>query len=1046
MLRWKTSARAFLYRTRAIFGRLLSLSAKPTRRGVNPQFTCRCCRVRCVPALLASTVAMFLAASPLSAQTKFTAWSLSTATQGNFRTKEDYGVRNDFEVLQPITVTELGMFDHDGDGIQGSAVIRVQLYEVSGYDTLLLETVAFDAANPGELRRGFRFRPLKQPVTLTPGRYTLTANGFDETNPAYDVTLTTSTTSPVVLNDGGGLLRFLLSNRYFDRGDRLGHSKLEKNIGPPERRAAGSFVFSAAAVPPGPFATDYAALTAGVSSFPVVTGKTVLASYNSRYGSIALLTESAFPLLVERGGNRLILAAAAKYKGDEKAARCAAFAHEQWGHALGDGRMQLFENAIKWVSRRSSATEIVMGVSKNMDTNYFIGWGYEVRVLEKKLEAQDPNPIPGCDVLVIDFKGDQSDEFMKRVTSFVASGGGLVTTFLPWPYVHGEGFPMPTFNKVNTLLEPFGMAYRASLIQPADFGFTNIAVAPYPSYFSAFPAAQLLHQNRLGQVQLDSLQKATALHTLAYAADGHLDLLAALNAVYATGTTNAPSETTVPGLGSIADVVMLAGAQANTNHLGRWATDGTVLVAKGRRGAVEYSFTLPAADMYRLQLEGTQAVPSSRQNDFDLALSLDGENLGRHTLTAGYGTNGVVECWTPYLLAGTHTVRVFWDGAANNSSLRINSLRMQTAAGSDSNGDGIKDWVAARIDAQSALDLTGSVLTNYTSPFCLEGHDPYPVLMKISVAGSTASANPRRGPNGRWYVNIPLKDNSDTTVLFTYQNGAKSETRRLHWAVANVLEGGSLTLRKGDSLALAAWPSTGPGTGQMSFTIGTNEFAARKASQPLAYQFQEVGPAAVAGKYISSQGTWQTGSLTVNVIDQSFTNSPACWAGKARSWDVASINTQIVLEADSRMFVDQVADLPGDGRRLSLLTEELDPRYILSRLGTNGPVLASATVNSFRVFGARDTYDQVIKTYPDGSRLVEMMVIFSPVLPDLKVQLRVQVGGVTFDDGTTFRELTAADFDELGQYKARFIMPAAVQTSNCYGLKVFQGTTLLGSL
>jgi hypothetical protein len=195
-----------------------------------------------VPRLFVALITGFLVAQPLGAQTKFTAWSLPTVAQGNFETKNDYGVRNDFEVVRPITVTELGMFDHGGDGIQGSAVVRVQLYEVSGYDTLLLETVTFDAANPGELRGGFRFRPLKQPVTLTPGRYTLTANGFDETNPAYDVALTTSTTSPVILNDGAGCIRFLLSNRYFDRGDRLGHSKKEVNIGPPERRAAGRAV------------------------------------------------------------------------------------------------------------------------------------------------------------------------------------------------------------------------------------------------------------------------------------------------------------------------------------------------------------------------------------------------------------------------------------------------------------------------------------------------------------------------------------------------------------------------------------------------------------------------------------------------------------------------------------------------------------------------------------------------------------------------------------------------------------------------------------
>jgi hypothetical protein len=75
-----------------------------------------------------------------------------------------------------------------------------------------------------------------------------------------------------------------------------------------------------------------------------------------------------------------------------------------------------------------------------------------------------------------------------------------------------------------------------------------------------------------------------------------------------------------------------------------------------------------------------------------------------------------------------------------------------------------------------------------------------------------------------------------------------------------------------------------------------------------------------------------------------------------------------------------------------------------------------------------------------------MMVILSPVLPDITAQLSVIVGGVTFDDGTTFRQLSPADFDALGQCKVRFIMPASVRTANCYSLTVIQGgTDLVGS-
>jgi hypothetical protein len=65
-------------------------------------------------------------------------------------------------------------------------------------------------------------------------------------------------------------------------------------------------------------------------------------------------------------------------------------------------------------------------------------------------------------------------------------------------------------------------------------------------------------------------------------------------------------------------------------------------------------------------------------------------------------------------------------------------------------------------------------------------------------------------------------------------------------------------------------------------------------------------------------------------------------------------------------------------------------------------------------------------------------VILSRVPPDVTVQVRVIVGGVTFDDGTTYRELTSADFDALGRYKLRFILPASARSTNCHSITIIQ--------
>ena len=131
-------------------------------------------------------------------------------------------------------------------------------------------------------------------------------------------------------------------------------------------------------------------------------------------------------------------------------------------------------------------------------------------------------------------------------------------------------------------------------------------------------------------------------------------------------------------------------------------------------------------------------------------------------------------------------------------------------------------------------------------------------------------------------------------------------------------------------------------------------------------------------------------------------------------------------------------------RSLSLLIDQNEPRTIVSRLGPSGPIVAAVRALGLRLFAAPDTYNSVIERYPDGSRLVETMQVLSPLLTNVTVQINIIVGGVTFDDGTVYRELTASDFDALGQSKVRFLMPVGVQTANCRRIFVMQGTAKVG--
>jgi hypothetical protein len=981
----------------------------------------------------------------LQGQTRYIAYEVPYGTLGN-QAIAGLGVGNDFCVVRPIQVWQLGVFTSGTNGIVGSTVLTVQLYERSGRrEGTLLETLTFDAANPGTRSGGSFFKALPAPVTLLPGNYTIVAYGFDEANPEGNAGRPPYQDQPVLwgMNDGGGLIRFEGLSRY---GGDVGNYPGRVDKGPANRYAAGNFVFSAATVARSTYAADYEALTAGVSQFPIEDTR--------HLGSLSVLEGNAFAVLTEHGGNRLVLEAAGTVGGNSQAGRAVAFAHVQWEQPFerfaGDPRLKLFENAIQWASRKSNPADIVMGITTNLnptfmtnlDLGYFAGRGYRVVPFDF-MKPEWTNALPLMDVVVVNGHARYLEWGVEPIRQFAARGGGVVMSMAPRFVVYPQ--MRPAFGAANDILQPYGLAYRSSLATPADLSFTNIAPVPPPPYFNARAAADLLLRDRKGEVHLDSLQKVTALNTITYAVHGKPQLLAQLTAIYAGA-----SETIVyPGsAGDFVEVSRVDGTQADVSRLLSSSTDGSSLLTKDRRGSVDYTCTVPAADIYKVQLWGGPDA-TAQQGRLELVLILDGQRLGRFSFDALQ--RGMVECLTPYVKAGQHTLRITWDNPAARTDLRFRSVRFLTRLGEDSDGDGLKDWVEELLQQQSGLDLTNENIGSYTSPLCLEGRDPYLGSLELYVEGADSQAvnvNARPGPNGRWYANIPLSAfvNADTVLHASFQNGGLTQLRHLRWLSENLLAGQNLTIRLGDSLLFNAKPENAA-NGNLQITIGTNQLNGR-TTQPIAYRFNQAGTFTVTGTYIPREGPPQSGSIEVKVVGQSFSNEPAAWVGKLRTWDVATVAPETVFEADNRLLFETTGAVAHDGVRTSLLIDQNEPRFILARLGTNGPVLASARVEGFKAFGAPDTYNRVLETYADGSRLVETLVMLSPVLtalPDVKVKLRVVVGGVTFEDGSTYRELSASDFDARGQYKLRFIMAASVRTANCHNITIVQGNEVVGA-
>jgi hypothetical protein len=504
-------------------------------------------------------------------------------------------------------------------------------------------------------------------------------------------------------------------------------------------------------------------------------------------------------------------------------------------------------------------------------------------------------------------------------------------------------------------------------------------------------------------------------------------------------------------------------------RLGSWEVEGDSIYAASRRGWLEYELTAPAADIYRIEIEGASRNPFDLDSGFYLVLSVDGESLGRVLLDAGPGRVGTVQALTPWLEAGPHRLRVFWDNVRKGRSLQVNAVRLQTLLGPDANNNGIKDWVEDKLARENGIELVAQIpgtidatlaspstaisepeivsFSSFTSPACLEGRGGFLSMMKIRLSDGQ-EIQPKPGAGDRWYANVPLSPDEDTDVEVSFQNGARVEKCRIAWRPVNVLASEDLLIRQGDALLLGVGeghrnlPEAAHRT--MEVKVGGAKKISGPASAPSAHRFETAGTFEIVGSVAGSDIASQKRTMTVGVVGGFFDDSPVAWVGRKRSWHCPSLSKDAPVSFHSCLTLEEAVAASPTGRSFSVLVNRPEDHHVLARLQANGPVLASAAVRGLDIYGVSESGAFYVKEYDDGSRLVETAVAPSRIFSDVQVQFRIIVAGVMFEDGALVKVLQPDDFDETGLALVHFIMPPGVQTSNCHIMRAYQNGAYLG--
>jgi alpha-tubulin suppressor-like RCC1 family protein len=493
--------------------------------------------------------------------------------------------------------------------------------------------------------------------------------------------------------------------------------------------------------------------------------------------------------------------------------------------------------------------------------------------------------------------------------------------------------------------------------------------------------------------------------------------------------------------GSVANVAVLDGKDA-ISKIGRWVLEGSELYATDRRGTLEYTLAIPERDTYRIEVEATQRANVTGPQEFVVVAYMDEEFLARETVALSNGAYGVFHYFTPSLLAGNHTLKLWWDNAIKNRQLKVKAVRLQALGGLDGSSNGEKDWVENRMAALCSVELSPATaagpFASFISPACVEGRGRYPA--QLIVNGQV----PAPAPDERWYLNVPLSESGSTEVVASFQSGALVLTNQVTWAVLNVLNGPDLTIRKGDSVRLMAAPN-GATSGTVQIAISGGTAHTTTPEQPVAHQFAAAGIYTVSGVYTPVEGASTSRSIQIAVVESSFpVDNPVAWAERQRVWNVPGLSSAAALQFDVRLKVVELAPPNGGGRSFNLTTDENDPRYIAARAGQGGPILDTTRVDGFRIFQTCTDGVLYYRVNGDGSTTWWSILTVSRPPTALQSVISIFVAGVTFDDGSTTRTLAPSDFDANDQYRVVFDRAQTAPYSVCHDTFIYVNGQYLG--
>ena len=455
---------------------------------------------------------------------------------------------------------------------------------------------------------------------------------------------------------------------------------------------------------------------------------------------------------------------------------------------------------------------------------------------------------------------------------------------------------------------------------------------------------------------------------------------------------------------------------------GDWAINEDRLLLVGRAGTLFFTNDLVLAEAGLRQIR--IRCMFSGQYNAQLVCRADGQLVGELRLPASTSPCLIEGVFlTQWLNAGVHELSFEVQNFANGAVFEFLGGAVCEPLGPDSDGNGRFDWLDARIRNSSSW-RTGLVVSKI-SPFCIRGENSSWVLPVVATPSSALIVMPL--PNHGWCANVPLDAGHDIPVSVRYENGMKTENNAIRWVEFNIMVESDTVVRKGDSLLLSLGGAQG--------TIKVDGATISSSGSATAYQFNAPGEHFVQG---ICDGVER--GVPVMVVDCSMPNDIPVWRGKTNSirltgsgYDVMSVSCEqsSTLAAVSVSGVNCVCSLfvPMSARPNAFSCEIMNP---------DASVVACSRLLPFSACYTLDGFYYISHCLGDGTRVVENRFSAFDLPPTVEFRMN-SASGVCFEDGSGRLVLHADDFDEVGDYIYRFLLPVGVSNPCQFLYAYFDG-------